>query len=250
MKNWQITVFLTILILGFTLMSGCISSATSNTAPVLVSTTPTPITSIPTSTITPELTPLIILESPSVTITANITQIPITIVPTTEPEPEILDPDVLIFKTYTNEYYSILYPEQWTVIDENSTSSTIFTSKNATIFTSKNNQINYTLTTTYLGADSWYVKSEPAPFLKDVKLDYPEYLPENIMRDLGHCSVSDTRSCTQYSVYLPDGSYSKKFFIVTLHFIYEFRIQCPNDSCKNLGIYMTNSIKVKDTKCN
>jgi hypothetical protein len=54
----------------------------------------------------------------------------------------------------------------------------------------------------------------------------------------------------QYSVYLPDGSYAKKVFIATIHYGHVFRIQCPDDRCKNLGIYMTDSINVKDTRSN
>jgi hypothetical protein len=136
----------------------------------------------------------------------------------------------------------MLYPEQWTFEESNLTLSTVFKNKNG--------QITYTLTPDPVVADLWVIKTDRAPFLKDVSYDYPEYIPENIMRDFGHCFVGDTRSCTEYSVYLPDGRYSKKVFIATMHFIYEFRIQCPDDSCKNLGVYMTNSIRVKDRRSN
>ena len=71
-----------------------------------------------------------------------------------------------------------------------------------------------------------------------------------ILRDFGSCSVGDTRSCMQYSVVLPDGSYAKKVFIATMHYGHVFRIQCPDERCKNLGEYMTNSITVKDTRSN
>ena len=54
----------------------------------------------------------------------------------------------------------------------------------------------------------------------------------------------------QYSVVLPDGSYAKKVFIATMHYGHVFRIQCPDERCKNLGEYMTNSISVKDTRSN
>jgi hypothetical protein len=54
----------------------------------------------------------------------------------------------------------------------------------------------------------------------------------------------------QYSVYLPDGRYAKKVFIATMQYGHVFRIQCPDDRCKNLGEYMTNSITVKDTRSN
>ena len=46
------------------------------------------------------------------------------------------------------------------------------------------------------------------------------------------------------------GAMQKKVFIATMHNGHVFRIQCPDDGCKNLGEYMTNSISVKDTRSN
>ena len=47
--------------------------------------------------------------------------------------------------------------------------------------------------------------------------DYPGNSLDSIMWDFGSCSVGDTRSCMQYSVVLPDGSYAKKVFIAIDH---------------------------------
>jgi len=238
MKNYS-GIFLIFLCIAVIFSAGCTSQQ------VLTASTPspTPLTSIPTTVITPEITTSIIPTiTPNVTITTNITPTFTTPVPTIQQKPEILDPNILVFKTFSNQYYTMLYPEQWTFEESNLTLSTVFKNKNG--------QITYTLTPDPVVADLWVIKTDRAPFLKDVSYDYPEYIPENIMRDFGHCFVGDTRSCTEYSVYLPDGRYSKKVFIATMHFIYEFRIQCPDDSCKNLGVYMTNSIRVKDRRSN
>ena len=111
-------------------------------------------------------------------------------------------------------------------------------------------RITYTLTAIPREASAWVVKTDRDTYVNDLAGDYPGYAPENIMRDFGSCSVGDTRSCMQYSVYLPDGRYARKVFIATMRYGHVFRIQCPDDRCKNLGEYMTNSITVKDTRSN
>jgi hypothetical protein len=235
MENYS-GIFLIFLCIVVIFSAGC----TSQTVPSTSTPSPTPTTSIPTIVPTTILTtiPTLLPVSTTPNITPNFTSP----VPTIQQKPEILDPNLLVFKSFSNQYYTMLYPEQWTFEENNYTLSTVFKNKNG--------QITYTLTPDPVVADVWVIKTDKATFLKDVSSDYPEYLPENIMRDFGHCFVGDTRSCTEYSVYLPDGRYSKKVFIATMNFIYEFRIQCPDDSCKNLGVYMTNSIRVKDRRSN
>jgi hypothetical protein len=157
--------------------------------------------------------------------------------------PEIVDPGVLMFNTYSNQYYTILYPELWTV-EENAPAHT-------TVLKSAQGQITYTLTAIpQMAANAWVVRTDKESYLDDLEGDYPAYPPDTLMRDFGRCSFSDTSSCMHYSVYLPDGSYAKKVFIATIHYGHIFRIQCPDDRCKNLGEYMTNSITVKDTRSN
>jgi hypothetical protein len=163
--------------------------------------------------------------------------------PLTSPVPaEIVDPNVLVFKPYSNQLYTIRYPEQWTVA-ENAPAYT-------TVLKSPRGQITYTLTAIRHEANAWVVKTDKETYVNDLKAEYPGYSAESIMRDFGSCSVGDTRSCMQYSVVLPDGSYAKKVFIATMHYGHVFRIQCPDDRCKNLGEYITNSITVKDTRSN
>jgi len=156
--------------------------------------------------------------------------------------PEVLDPGLLVFRTFSNQQYTIRYPEAWTV--ENTTNPLV------TVLKSRQGQVTYTLTAVPRTGDILTVKTDKETYLRDISGDYPGYLPENILRDFGPCTTGDTRSCMQYSVYLPDGRYSKKVFIATLNFAHEFRIQCPDDRCKNLGEYMTDSITVKDTRSN
>jgi hypothetical protein len=163
-------------------------------------------------------------------------------VPAPPTQPEIVDPNVLVFTPYSNQYYIIRYPEQWTV-EENAPAHT-------TVLKSAQGQITYTLTAIPQTANAGKLNTDKETYVNDLSGDYPGYLPDTIMRDFGHCSFSDTSSCMQYSVYLPDGNYAKKVFIATMHFGHVFRIQCPDDSCKNLGVYMTDSIKVKDTRSN
>jgi hypothetical protein len=163
-------------------------------------------------------------------------------VPTQPTQPEIVDPNVLVFKTYSNQYYTIRYPQQWTV-EENAPAHT-------TVLKSAQGRITYTLTAIPHEANAWVVKTDRETYVNDLAGDYPGYLPDSIMRDFGSCSVGDTRSCMHYSVYMPDGSYAKKVFIATMHYGHVFRIQCPDDGCKNLGEYMTNSITVKDARSN
>ena len=155
---------------------------------------------------------------------------------------EIVDPNVLVFKPYSNRLYTIRYPEQWTV-EENAPAHT-------TVLKSPQGQITYTLTAIPHEANAWVVRTDKETYVNDLKADYPGYSPESVMRDFGSCSVGDTRSCMQYSVVLPDGSYAKKVFIATMHYGHVFRIQCPDERCRNLGEYMTNSISVKDTRSN
>jgi len=157
-------------------------------------------------------------------------------------QPEIADPNVLVFKPYTNQYYTLLVPENWTV-QENAPAYT-------TVLKSHRGQITYTLTAIPQEANAWVVKTDRDTYVNDLAGDYPGYSPDTIMRDFGRCAFGDTRSCMQYSVYLPDESYAKKVFIATMHYGHVFRIQCPDDRCKNLGEYMTNSITVKDTRSN
>jgi len=59
MKKWRISGFLTIVILGFLLMSGCTSTRTTTTAPATVS-TPTPQIVNNTVLVTPSPTPTVI----------------------------------------------------------------------------------------------------------------------------------------------------------------------------------------------
>jgi hypothetical protein len=157
-------------------------------------------------------------------------------------QPEIVDPNVLVFTPYANQYYTLRYPEQWTV-EENAPAHT-------TVFKSTQGQITYTLTATPHEANAGGIKTDKETYLNDVAGDYPGYSPDTIMRDFGRCSFADTSTCIQYSVHLPDGKYAKKVFIDTTHYGHVFRIQCPDDRCKNLGEYMTNSITVKDTRSN
>jgi hypothetical protein len=89
-----------------------------------------------------------------------------------------LDPNLLVFTMFSNENYTLLYPEQWTYEENKTTLSTVFKNKNG--------HITYTLTPDPVRADLWVIKTESAPFLQDVLHDYPEYIPENIMRDFGH----------------------------------------------------------------
>jgi hypothetical protein len=183
-----------------------------------------------------------LLDIPYITFT----QIPAPGLTTPVPAPpaqlEIVDPGVLVFKTYSNQYYTFLYPEQWTV-EENAPAY-------ITVLKSAQGQITYTLTAIPHEANAWVVKTDRETYVNDLAGDYPGYSADTIMRDFGSCSVGDTRSCMQYSVVLPDGSYSKKVFIVTMHYGHVFRIQCPDERCKNLGEYITNSISVKDTRSN
>lgn len=162
--------------------------------------------------------------------------------PLTPSPPEVLDPNLLVFRTFSNQLYTIRYPETWSV--ENTTSPLV------TVLKSRQGGITYTLTAVPRTGDILTVKTDRETYVRDVAGDYPGYLPENILRDFGPCSTGDTRSCMQYSVYLPDGRYAKKVFIATLNFAHEFRIQCPDDHCRNLGEYMTDSITVKDTRSN
>jgi hypothetical protein len=155
---------------------------------------------------------------------------------------ENVDPNVLVFKPYSNQYYTLRYPEQWTVA-ENAPAHT-------TVLKSPQGQITYSLTAIPHEANAWVVKTDKETYVNDLAGDYPGYSPESIMRDFGSCSVGDTRSCMQYAVVLPDGSYAKKVFIATMHYGHVFRIQCTDERCKNLGEYMTNSISVKDTRSN
>ena len=149
---------------------------------------------------------------------------------------------MLVFKPYANQDYSFRYPEQWTV-EENAPAHT-------TVLKSPRGQITYTLTAIPHEANAWVVRTDKETYVNDLAIDYPGYSADSIMRDFGRCSFGNTGSCMQYSVVLPDGSYAKKVFIATMHYGHIFRIQCPDDRCKNLGEYMTNSITVKDTRSN
>jgi len=157
-------------------------------------------------------------------------------------KPEIVDPGVLVFTPYSNQLYTLRYPEQWTV-EENAPAHT-------TVFKSTRGQITYSLTAVPQTANAGKLNTDKETYVNDLLGDYPGYSPDTIMRDFGRCSFSDTSSCMHYSVYLPDGSYAKKVFIATMHYGHVFRIQCPDERCKNLGEYMTNSITVKDTRSN
>ena len=183
-----------------------------------------------------------LLDIPYITFTLVPAPALTTPVPTPPIKPEIVDPTMLVFKTYSNQYATIRYPEQWTV-EENAPART-------TVLKSVQGQITYTLTAIPHEANAWVVKTDRETYVNDLSGDYPGYSPDTIMRDFGRCSFSDTGSCMHYSVYLPDGSYAKKVFIATMHYGHVFRIQCPDDGCKNLGEYMTNSITVKDTRSN
>jgi hypothetical protein len=183
-----------------------------------------------------------LLDIPYITFTLVPAPALTTPVPAPPIKPEIVDPNVLVFKTYSNQYSTIRYPEQWTV-EENAPDHT-------TVFKSSQGQITYTLIATLHEANAGGITTDKETYLNDVAGDYPDYSPDTIMRDFGRCSFADTSTCMHYSVYLPDGSYAKKVFIDTTHYGHVFRIQCPDDRCKNLGEYMTNSIKVKDTRSN
>jgi hypothetical protein len=183
-----------------------------------------------------------LLDIPYVTLRLLPAPVLTTMVNTSSVQQEIVDPSVLVFKTYSNQYYSFRYPEQW-MVEENA-------AEHITILKSPQGRITYSLTAVPTEANAWVVKTDKETYLNDVAGDYPGYSPDTIMRDFGRCSFSNTGSCIQYSVYLPDGSYAKKVFIATMHYGHVFRIQCPDDRCKNLGEYITNSITVKDTRSN
>jgi hypothetical protein len=183
-----------------------------------------------------------LLDIPYVTFKLLPTPVLTTLVTTSPMQTEIIDPNVLVFTPYANQYYTIRYPEQWTV-EENAPAHT-------TVFKSTRGQITYTLTATPHEANAGGIKTDKETYLNDVAGNYPDYSPDTIMRDFGRCSFADTSTCIQYSVYLPNEGYAKKVFIDTTHYGHVFRIQCPDDRCKNLGEYMTNSVTVKDTRSN
>ena len=183
-----------------------------------------------------------LLDIPYVTFTQLTAPVLTTPLNTSPVQQEIVDPNVLVFTPYANQYYTLRYPAPWTV-GENAASY-------ATVFTSPSGKITYTLTATPHETNAGIIKTDLATYQNDVAADYPGYTPNAIMRDFGRCSFADTSTCMQYSVYLPDGRYAKKVFIDTAHYSHVFRIQCPDDRCKNLGEYMTNTIKVLDTRSN
>ncbi len=185
---------------------------------------------------------LALLDIPYITFTLLPEPALTTPVPAPSAQPEIVDPTVLVFTPYSNQYYTLRYPEQWTV-EEHASART-------TMLKSAEGRITYTLTAIPQEANAWVVKTDRDTYVNDLTGDYPGYSPESIMRDFGRCSFGNTGSCMQYSVYLPDGSYAKKVFIATMHYGHVFRIQCPDERCRNLGEYMTNSITVKDTRSN
>jgi hypothetical protein len=183
-----------------------------------------------------------LLDIPYVTFTLLPAPVLTTAINSSPMQPEIVDPNALVLTPYSNQVYTLRYPAQWTV-EENATA-------HATVFTSTQGQIAYSLTATPHETNAGGIKTDIGTYLNDIAGDYPGYSPDTIMRDFGRCSFADTSTCMQYSVYLPDGRYAKKVFIDTAHYGHVFRIQCPDDRCKNLGEYMTNSITVKDTRSN
>jgi len=93
-----------------------------------------------------------LLDIPYITFTLVPAPAPTTPVPTPPIKPEIVDPTMLVFKTYSNQYATIRYPEQWTV-EENAPART-------TVLKSVQGQITYTLTAITHEANAWVVKTD------------------------------------------------------------------------------------------
>ena len=102
------------------------------------------------------------------------TLIPAPALTTPVPSPDIpldrqrsLTLHVLVFKTYSNQYYTFRYPEQWTV-EENAPAYT-------TVLKSPQGQITYTLTAIPTEANAWVVKTDKETYVNDLAVDYPGY---------------------------------------------------------------------------
>jgi hypothetical protein len=92
-----------------------------------------------------------LLDIPCITFTLIPAPALTTLVPAPPTQPEIVDPTVLVFTSYSNQYYTIRYPEQWTV-EENAPA-------HITVLKSAQSRITYTSTAIPHEANAWVCKN-------------------------------------------------------------------------------------------
>ena len=237
-----------LLLVAVLITAGC----TSGNQNVVAAPTPTP---APTITTIPITTPTLI-QTTVTTVTPNVTIVKnVTVKPTAIPDTTVIDD--IVFSTFADKFVSIKYPNTWTVetASEHDLDLTRLTNNKlmnqVTIF-NPGKTVTYNITTWDIGTNAWRI-SYPDDWVYDrVRWQFPEYDPKSITGIDRHCSIDKIQSCLKHTVTIPNGIKLFKYWTVTLHYGYAFELSSPDaatyDDYKNLGEYMTNTIKISDTR--
>jgi hypothetical protein len=243
-----------VLLIAILMTAGCVrENRNTDVTPTGIPTqTPTtmPTTTMPTTT----LTVVTRNTTPAVTPNETITQT-VTVKPT--PIPDVTAIDAITFLTWSDELFSISYPNTWTVEQktENETKN-LGNTKNKLfkrfVFYNPGRTVAYTITIWDIGVGPWVLDESDRWWLEDVQAQFPTYNAMAITGFTKNCALSglNRRNCMRYTVTTPEIKLFR-YIACTLRYGYTFELisdPVKYDMYENLGEYMTGTIKLSDTK--
>jgi hypothetical protein len=177
---------------------------------------------------------------------------------------ENVDIESMEFVRYDNGIVEVMYPKKWNVTEvtydktyyrDPKTNSTTWEDKfkKYAIFSSPTKGVNYTVTIWEIEANSWRVNPTDYGIYEYYRqYYYPEYDIRSISNiDRSGCDIDGTQTCFKLNVHAPNETLLI-WHTVTLHYSYDFELSAPNTSVfnhyKNVGDYMTGTVKIKDIR--
>ena len=112
--------------------------------------------------------------------------------------------------------------------------------------------VAYKIMTENIGTNAWRMIETNDWIYEEVQAQFPEHYSQDITGIDRGCSVDGISSCRKYTVTIPNEIKLFRYRTVTLHYGYTFELSSSDattyDAYKNLGEYMTNTVKISDTR--
>ena len=103
-----------------------------------------------------------------------------------------------------------------------------------------------------IGANSWRMDERTQWWYDEVQSQFPEHSSRSITGYDKYCAIDNLRTCMKYTVTIPNEIKLFRYRTCTLHYGYTFELISTDtevyDAYKNLGEYMTNTVKISDTR--
>jgi len=247
-ENMKYLLFVLLLVVVL-ITAGCTSGNQNVVAAPTATPSPT-ITTIPTIIQTPIQTIISTTVTPDVTIIKNVT-----VKPTVIPDTTIIDD--IVFLTFADRFVSIKYPNTWTVeaTSEHDLELTRLTNNklvNQVTIYNPGKTVAYNITTWDIGVNAWRISDQNDWVYDQVRWQFPEYDPKSITGIDRKCLIDNIHTCLKQTVTIPNKAKLFKYWTVTLRYGYAFELSSSDattyDAYKNLGEYMTNTVKISDTR--